>query len=129
MMRVAADGGAEIEHDRIAAHGRPYRRDRRTVDAGQRAQAEPRHRHQRAGIAGGDRDVGLALLDRVDGEPHRRGLAAAAQRLARLVVHADGDVGMDDARGRLQRRIFCELRFDQRAVAEQQKFGVGMPGQ
>ncbi len=129
MMRVAADGGAEIEHHRIAARGRPDRRERRTVDAGQHAQAEPRHRHQRAGIAGGDRNVGLALLDGVDRQPHRRGLAAAAQRLARLVVHADGDVGMDDARGRLQRRMFGELRFDQRAVAEQQKFGVGMPGQ
>ena len=109
--------------------GRPYRRDRRAVDAGQRAQVEPRHRHQRAGIAGGDRDVGLALLDRVDRKPHRGGLAAAAQRLARLVVHADGDVGMDDARGRLQRRMLGEFRLDQRAVAEQQEFGVGMPGQ
>ena len=102
---------------------------RRAVDPGQHAQAEPRHRHQRAGIAGGDRDVGLALLDGVDRQPHRRGLAAAAQRLARLVVHADGDVGMDDARDRLQRRMFGELRLDQRAVAEQQEFGVGMPGQ
>ena len=54
-------------------------------------------------------------------------LAAAAQRLARLVVHADGDVGMDDARGRLHRRMFVELRLDQRAIAEQQEFGVGMP--
>ena len=102
---------------------------RRPVDAGQHAQAESRHRHQRAGVAGGDRDVGLALLDRVDRQPHRRGLAAAAQRLARLVVHADGDVGMNDARGRLQRRMLGEFGLDQRAVAEQQKFAVGMPGQ
>ena len=101
---------------------------RRPVDPGQHAQAEPRHRHQRAGIAGGNRDIGLAFLDGLDRKPHRRVLAAAAQRLARLVVHADGDVGMDDARGRLQRRMFGELRVDQRAVAEQQEFGVGMSG-
>ena len=50
---------------------------------------EARHGHQRAGIAGRDRDVGLALLDRVDGQPHRRLPAPVAQRLARLVVHAD----------------------------------------
>ena len=96
---------------------------------GQHAQAKPRHRHQRAGIAGGYRDVGLAFLDGVDRQPHRRRLAAAAQRLARLVVHADGDVGMNDARRRLHRRMFRELRVDQRAIAEQQKFGVGMSAQ
>ena len=56
-----------------------------------------RHRHQRAGVAGRDRDVGLALLHRVDGEPHRRLPAAVAQRLARLVVHPDRDVGVDEA--------------------------------
>ncbi len=127
MMRIAADGGAEIEHDGIAARRRPYAGNRRPVDAGHRVQMEARHRHQRAGIAGGNRDVGLALLHRVDRKPHRRVLAAAAQRLARLVVHADGDVGMDDARGLFQRRIFGELLIDLLAVAKQQKFAVGMP--
>jgi hypothetical protein len=129
MMRIAADGGAQIQHHRVAAHGRPNRRDRRAVDAGKHAQAKPRHRHQGAGVARGYRDVGLALLDGVDGKPHRRCLAATAQRLARLVVHADGDVGMDDPRCRLQRRMLCELRFDQCAIAEQQIFAVGMSGQ
>jgi hypothetical protein len=43
----------------------------------------------------------------------------------RWVTHADGDVGMDDARDR-QRRM--PVRLDQPAVAEQQP-GVRMPGQ
>ena len=106
--------------------GRPYRRDRRAIDAGQRAEVEPRHRHQRTGIAGGHRNVGLAFLHRIDRKPHRRSLAAAAQRLARLFVHADGDVGVDDPGYRLHRRVGSELRFDQRAVAVKQKLGVGM---
>ena len=127
MMRIAADAGAEIEHDGIAARRRPYAGNGRPVDAGHGVQMEARHRHQRAGIAGGNRHVGLALLHRVDRKPHRRVLAAAAQRLARLVVHADGDVGMDHARGLLQRRIFGELLVDLLAVAIEQKFAVGMP--
>src|SRR6185437_10442827 len=40
MMRVAANGGAEVEHDRIAADRGPDRRDGRTVDAGQHVQVE-----------------------------------------------------------------------------------------
>ena len=106
--------------------GRQYRGNRRAVDAGQRAQAKSRHRHQRAGIAGRDRDIGLALLDRFDRQPHRRDLAAAPQRLARLVVHADGDIGMDDAGGGLQRGMLFQLGIDLGAVAEQQEFGVAM---
>ena len=129
MMRIAADGGAEVEHHRIAARRGPYRRQRRPVDAGQHAQAEPRHRRQRTGIAGRYRDIGLALLDRFDGEPHRRVLAATPQGLARLVVHADGDIGMNDAGDGLQRRVLFKLRVDQRAIAEQQVFAVGMPAQ
>ena len=129
MMRIAADAGAEVEHDRIAPCRRPHAGNGRTIDPRHRVQVEARHRHQRPGIAGGNRDMGLALLHGVDRKPHRRSLAAAAQRLARLVVHADGDVGMDHARGRLQRRIFGELLVDQLAVAVQQKFAVGMPVQ
>src|SRR5437899_3987353 len=90
---------------------------------------EARHRHQRTGIAGGNRHVGLALLHRVDRKPHRRVLAAAAQRLARLVVHADGHIGMDHAGGLLQRRIFRKLLVDLLAVAIEQEFAVGMPFQ
>jgi len=49
-MRVAADGGAEVEHHRIAARRGPYRSQRRPVDSGQHAEAEPGHRRQRTGI-------------------------------------------------------------------------------
>ena len=129
MLRVAADGGAEIQHHGIAPLGRQYCSNRRAVDTRHRAQAKSRHRHQCAGVAGRDRDIRLMLLHRLDRQPHRRFLAAAAQCLARLVVHADGDVGVDNARGRFQRRIFRQFGIDQDAVAIQQEFGVGMPGQ
>jgi hypothetical protein len=36
---------------------------------------------------------------------------------------------MNDARSRLHRRMLDELRVDQRAIAEQQKFGIGVSGQ
>ncbi len=58
-------------------------RSRPSIDA----QLKHRHRHQRAGVAGGDRDLGFLLRDALDGAPHA-GVAAAAQRLARLVFHA-----------------------------------------
>ena len=77
MLRVAADGGAEIEHNRITAGCRPYCRERRTVYAWKHAKTKSRHRHQCSGIAGGDRHVGLPLLDGIDRKPHRRRLAAA----------------------------------------------------
>src|SRR6266536_1385130 len=114
---------------RFIARSRPYTGNGRPVDAGHGVQMEARHRHQRAGIAGGNRHVGFALLHRVDRKPHRRVLAAAAQRLARLVVHADGHVGMDHARGLFQRRIFGKLLVDLFAVAIEQEFAVGMPFQ
>ena len=62
-------------------------------------------------------------------EPHRRFPAAVAQRLARLVVHPDGDVGVDEPGLGLERRQPIEQRLDHGAVAEQQEFGVGMPRQ
>ena len=52
------------------------------------AQRELGHRHQRAGVAGADRGVGLAVLHRVDREAHR-GRLGAADRLARLFVAGD----------------------------------------
>src|SRR5438093_7434390 len=36
---------------------------------------------------------------------------------------------MDDARSRLHRRVFGELRLDQLAIAEQQKFAAGVSAQ
>ncbi len=129
MPGVGADRGAEIEHDRAAPQRRPDRRDRRALDPGHGPQVELGHRHQRAGIAGGDRDVGLALLHRIDGEPHGGFPAALAQRLARLVVHLHGDIGVHQVRGRLELRAGSEQRLDDGAVAEQQELDVGMTGE
>ena len=127
---VGADRSADIEHDRFALQRRPQRRDRRPLDALDHLQIETRHRHQRAGIAGGDRDIGLALLHRVDGEPHRRFPAAVAQRLARLVVHADRQFRCATTRDlALSRGHAVEQRLDHRAVAEQHEFDVGMAGE
>ena len=129
VLGVGADRGAEVEHDRFAAQRRPERGDRRPLDPGHRLQVEFRHRHQRAGVAGRDRDIGLALLHRVDGEPHRRLPAPVAQRLARLVVHPDRDVGMDDPRRGLEPRMRVEQRLDRGPVAEQDELGVGVARQ
>ena len=85
-----------------------------------------RHRHQRAGVAGRHGDVGLALLHRVDGEPHRRLPAAVAQRLARLVVHPDRDVGVHHPGGGLEPRMGVEQRVDLGPVAEQDERAVGV---
>lgn len=90
---------------------------------------EFRHRHQRTGVAGRDRNVGLALLDRVDGKPHRRFPAAIAQSLARLILHFDGDIGVDQPRRRFQRRARVEQRLEQSGIAEEQKLALGMPRQ
>ena len=129
MLGIGADAGAEIEHDQFAAHRRPARRDGGAVDARHGPEVEFRHRHQGAGIAGRDGDIGLAALDRIDGEPHRTFPAALAQRLARLGVHRNRDVGVDEAGDGLQRRAGGEQRLDDRAVAEQQEFDVRMPPQ
>ena len=104
MPGIGADRGAEIEHDRFALQRRPDRGNRRTLDPGHGPELELGHRHQRAGVAGGDRHVRLALLHRVDGEPHRGFPAPLAQRLARLVVHLDRHVGVHDTRALLEPR-------------------------
>ncbi len=71
MLRVAANGRADVEHDQFAAQGRPHRRDRGSLDRRHRMQAEFRHRHQCAGVAGRDRAIGRARLHRFDRLPHR----------------------------------------------------------
>ena len=126
---IRADRGADVEHDQFAAQGRPQRRDRGPVDPRQHLELELRHRHQRAGIARRYRHIGFALLDRLDRQPHRRFPAAIAQRLARLVFHAHRDVGVDEARGGLERRARGQERRHQRGVAEKSKFAFGMTGQ
>ena len=125
MARIGADRRADIEHDALAAHGRPQAGDRRPVDLRHRLQAELRHRHQRAGIAGRDGDVGLAGLGRVDGAPHRGLVAAIAQGLARLVVHLHRDLGVMEGRDRLELGMGVEQRQDLLLVAEDDEARIG----
>src|SRR3569623_134227 len=108
---------------------RPHAGDCRTVNAGQHPQVEARHRHQRTGVPGGHGHIGLAFFYRIKCEPHRGGLAATAQRLTRLLLHGDGDIGVDHLRGRLHGRMLIELPVDRGAVAEQDEFRVGVPRQ
>ena len=56
------------------------------VDAVDQPELVHRHRHQRAGVAGRDDRFRLAALHGFDGAPHA-GVAAAAQREARLLLH------------------------------------------
>ena len=56
---------------------------------------------KRAGVAGGDRDFGFFLFDGFDGAPHA-GVAAAAQRLARLFFHAHAFGGVADLDARAE---------------------------
>ena len=60
-------------------------------------QDQQRHRHQRAGIAGGNGDVRLALLHGFERQPHA-GALAPAHGLARLGIHGDLAIGVDHAR-------------------------------
>ena len=94
-----------------------------------RLQAELRHDHQRAGIAGGHRGVGAAVSHRFERKPHARMIAALAQRLARLRVHGDGDVGVDKLGLGGERGMGLELGLDAGAVADQQEAHVGMADQ
>ena len=104
---------------------RPQRRDRRPLDARQGLEIELRHRHQRAGIAARYHDVGVAFLDRVDGEPHRGFPPAIAQGLARLILHPHGDVGVDEFCSRFERWPRVDERRDQRACCRRR--GIRFP--
>ena len=69
--------------------------ERGAVDTRQCAQRQLRHRHQRAGVAGGHRGPRAPLLHQVDRDAHRR-LLRAANRLARLFAGVDDFCGVDD---------------------------------
>ena len=74
------------------------------LDAGHGAEHQLGHGHQRAGVAGRDGEVGLALLHGLERQPHA-GAAPATHGLARLVLHLDDGVGVDDARALGERRM------------------------
>ena len=127
MLRIGADGRADIEHDGLALHRRPQAGDGGPVDLRHGAQANLGHGHQRAGVARRNRHVGLALLDRVQRQPHRGIAPPHAQRLARLGVHLDGDIGVEEARHRRQFRIGVQQRPQQFLVAGEDERQIGPP--
>jgi hypothetical protein len=122
---VGPDVGADVEHDAFGFHRRPQGRDRGTLDARHRTQDQFRHRHQRAGVAGGDGDVRLTLLHGLDREPHARALATP-HGLARLVAHRDRGVGVDDRGPCGDRGRLLELGLDACAVAEDEEAQIGV---
>ncbi len=124
MSCVGADRRADVEHDRFAAQRRPQGRDGGAIDRGHCVQAKFGHRHQRAGVAGGNGAIGRAALDRLDRLPHRRDPPPSAQRLAGLVSHLDRDIGMKNARLGGQSRMSGENRTDHLLIPVKQEPNV-----
>ena len=112
MMRIAADGGAEIEHDRIAAHRRPHRRERRAVDPGsmrrqKRAMATSAPVLPAETATPASPFLTASIASHIDDvlRPRRNAwLGLSSMLTATSVWMTRGD--------RLQRRIFCQLRID-----------------
>ena len=126
LVGVAFDVGADVEDHALPAFGRPQRRDRRPRNAFDHPELIHRHRHQRAGVAGGDDDFGLAVLHGFDGAPHA-GLASAAKRQARLLIHAHIRLGVThaDVLGELGAALSQQF-FDSRFVAVHDELYAGM---
>src|SRR6185295_7665386 len=72
------------------------------------------------GVAGRNHAVGLALLHRLERQPHARA-ATAAHGLAGLVLHLHGNVGVHDGGPRAELRVGRELGLDAWARAEKHK--------
>ena len=112
---------AQIEHDHvIVGQRREQCGQRRTVEPGHGAQRKLAHRHQRAGIARGNRGAGIALLHCIDRKAHAGGLGTA-QRAARQLVAADhvGAMQYFGRPGHAGMRVECSL--DARFIANQQE--------
>ena len=70
--------------------------------------------------------MGASVPHRLQGQPHTRFPAAMAQRLARLLVHGDSDVGVDDFTVRGQIGVGGEHRFNASLIADEQEPHVGV---
>src|SRR5476649_195000 len=119
------DIGAHVQYDALAFEGGPNHGDGRARNTLNDAQPEHGDRHQRAGVAGADRDIGLALLHAIDGMPHRRVLAPA-QNMAGLVLHRHPARRMAHMRTALEFGMAGDKRIQLRLVAMQKKLDVGM---
>ena len=118
---ISADIGAHIQHHALAFQGRPECGHCRAFNSGHCPQAELRHCHQCAGIAGGNTEIGLARLYRFNGAPHARLPAPPTQRLAGLVVHGNGYFAMDDAGNRFETRMAGQDLADRGFIAIEAK--------
>jgi hypothetical protein len=98
--------------------------DRRTVDAAHGFQHVAGHGHQRAGIAGGDGGLGIAVLDLLDGHAHRRILLAAQGHFQRI-VHGDLFGGVHDAQARMRvGMVLLQFGADDVFETNQDQFGI-----
>ena len=125
LLGIGADVGADVENDRFGADRRPDRGNRGALDIAERLEQEAIERHQRAGVAGGDCDGSPALAHGLKGQPHARPLAAA-DRMARLVGHADGVGGVDDLDAAYERLFLVHERTDAGFIAEHDVADAGM---
>ncbi len=92
-------------------------RQRGPIDARHGAQRDFRHRHQRAGIAGGNSGSCLPRLHSGNGHGHRTVLLADGN--ARLVRAIHDRFGVNDFGRRTQMGMVVERRLYARFVAEQ----------
>ncbi|MNT04630.1 hypothetical protein D3C72_1392170 [compost metagenome] len=129
VLGLAVGIGAQVQHGGAPALlVRDGGGDGRPLDAFERLEHIARHRHQRAGIAGGDAGTGLAFLDLSDGHAHRRILLLAQRHLDR-VIHGDDLGSLDDAHARMiQRMQLFQLRADGVRQAHQHHFGIVVAG-
>ena len=119
LLRAGADIGADVQHHALPALGRPQGGDGGPFDSFGNAELIHRHRHQRAGIAGGDHDLGFFLRHRFDRTPHA-GVAPAAQRDGRLVLHPHPLCAVTDFDLRGKLRPPFQQRLQRRFIAMQQ---------
>jgi hypothetical protein len=129
LLGVGTDRGPAVEKQAFSLEGRPQTGNRGAVDFRRRLQANLGHRHQRAGIAGRNGEIGGAGLHRIDRQPHARLPAAAAERLARTVVHAHGNVGVGEGRCGLDPRVSVEDRAHSGLIAKQGETDVRVAGE
>ena len=125
ILRLGIDVRADVDEDgRRALRGGKNRGQRGTINARDRAQHHLGGGHGRAGIAGGDKSVGLAVAHQAKAHAHR-GVALGAHRLRRLLLHADDFAGIDDADGKpAPEAMQIELGADDFFFAHQHDFHV-----
>ncbi len=114
---IALGIGAQVEHHGIVGAERRHKSGQRgPVDAGERAQGELRHRHERTGIAGRHGGTCRPVLHSLDGEAH--GAATGLpDGLAGLVRRGDDAVGVDDLRHRREIGMALQRLANLRLVA------------